>query len=111
MEPADFVIVIMFMKNIMTKTKQMEEALQALDLNIFDALSIIGSIIQSSKSVQRKQDEMDALIEAGISYTKKKVGDSHEKYGGKHRDRCKTARIDGQLETAAKMTIFQFYRK
>ena len=50
----------------------MTEALQAHDLNIVDALTIIGSTIQSLKFVQRKQAEMDALIEARISYTKKK---------------------------------------
>ena len=54
----------------MTTTKQMTEALQAHDLNIVDALAIIGSTIQSLKSVQGKQAEMDALIEAGISYKK-----------------------------------------
>ena len=46
---------------------------------------------------------MDALIEAGISYTKKMGGDAHEEYGRKHRDRCEPARIDGQPQTAAKM--------
>ena len=53
---------------------------------------------------------MDALIDSGISYTKKKGGDNHEEYGRKHRARCKPARIDGQPEKAPK-TIFQFHGK
>ena len=99
------------MKNILTTTKQMTEILKAPDLNIVDALTIIGSTIQSLKSVQRKQAEMDALSEAEINYTKKMGGDAHEENGRKYRVRCKPARIDGQPQTAANMTIFKFYRK
>ena len=54
---------------------------------------------------------MDALIEAGICYTKKMGGDAHAQYDGKHRVRYQPARIDGQPLTAAKLDIYQFYRK
>ena len=54
---------------------------------------------------------MDALIEAGICYTKKMGGDAHAQYEGKHRVRYQPARIDGQPLTAAKLDIYQFYRK
>ena len=46
---------------------------------------------------------MDALIEAGICYTKKMGGDAHAQYEGKHRVRYQPARIDGQPITAAKL--------
>ena len=54
---------------------------------------------------------MDAFTEAGICYTKKMVGDAHAQYEGKHRVRYQPARIDGQPLTAAKLDIYQFYRK
>ena len=54
---------------------------------------------------------MDALIEAGICYTKKIGGDAHAQYEGKHRVKYQPARIDGQPLTAAKLDIYQFYRK
>ena len=54
---------------------------------------------------------MDALIEAGICYKKKMGGDAHAQYEGKHRVRYQPARIDGQPLTAAKLDIYQFYRK
>ena len=54
---------------------------------------------------------MDALIEAGICYTKKMGGDAHAQYERKHRVRYQPARIDGQPLTAAKLDIYQFYRK
>ena len=54
---------------------------------------------------------MDALIEAGICYTKKMGGDAHAQYEGKHRVRYQPARIDGQPLTAVKLDIYQFYRK
>ena len=53
---------------------------------------------------------MDALIEDGICYTKKMGGDAHAQYEGKHRA-WRPARIDGQPLTAAKLDIYQFYRK
>ena len=54
---------------------------------------------------------MDALIQAGICYTKKMGGDAHAQYEGKHCVRYQPARIDGQPLTAAKLDIYQFYRK
>ena len=54
---------------------------------------------------------MDALIEAGICYTKKLGGDAHAQYGGKHRVGYQPAKIDEQPLTAAKLYIYQFYRK
>ena len=59
----------------------------------------------------RMQHQMDALIEAGICYTKKMGGDAHAQYEGKHRVRYQPARMDGQPLTAAKLDIYQFYRK
>ena len=111
MESVDFIISIMFMKSIMTKTKQLTEALQAQDLNIIDATMITKSTIKSLTCIQQRSDEMDALIEARICYTKKMGGDAHAQYEGKHRVRYQPARIDGQPLTAAKLDIYQFYRK
>ena len=54
---------------------------------------------------------MDALIEAGICYTKRTGGDANAQYEGKHHARYQPARIDGQPLTAAKLDIYQFYRK
>ena len=54
---------------------------------------------------------MDALIEAGICYTKKMGGDAHAQYDGRNRVRHLLARIDGQPLTAVKLDIYQFYRK
>ena len=59
----------------------------------------------------RMYHQMDALIEAGICYTKKMGGDAHAQYEGKYRARYQPARIDGQPLTAAKLDIYQFYRK
>ena len=38
-------------------------------------------------------------------------GDAHAQYEGKHRVRYQPARIDGQPLTAAKLDIYQFYRR
>ena len=54
---------------------------------------------------------MDALIEAGICYMKKMGGDAHAQHEGKHLVRYQPARIYGQPLAAAKLDVYQFYRK
>ena len=51
MESVDLVLYIMFMKNIMIKSKQMTEALQAENLNVVDAMTIIMATAESLKRI------------------------------------------------------------
>ena len=42
----DFIVSIMFMKNVMYKRKRMTETLQSEDLNVIDAITIIESTVK-----------------------------------------------------------------
>eukprot|EP00794_Sanderia_malayensis_P019802 gene19802-21742_t len=111
MESADFIIAIMFMKNIMMKSKLMTEALQAPDLNIIDAMTIICSTVHSLKRINEDSEAMNDLIEAGIQFTQKVGGNAHEEFKRKHRVRRRPTRIEEHPETDCKMNIIMFYRR
>ena len=61
-ESVDFVLYIMFMKNIMIKSKQMTEALQAENLNVVDAMTIIMATAESLKRINDDEKAMDDEI-------------------------------------------------
>ena len=62
MESVDFVLYIMFMKNIMIKSKQMTEALQAENLDVVDARTIIMATAESLKRINDDEKAMDDEI-------------------------------------------------
>jgi D-ribose pyranose/furanose isomerase RbsD len=109
MESADFVISIMFMKNIMTKTKQMTEALQAENLNIVDAMAIITATVESLKRINENEKAMDDEIQAGIVFAKKLGGNPEAEFSRKHRVRRPPRRIDDNPNTQTELSICQYY--
>ena len=108
---ADFVISLMFMKNIMIKTKQMTEALQAENLNIIDAMAIISATVENLKRINEDASAMDGEIQAGIQYATNLGGDPEAEFRRKHRTRRLPRRIDDNPETQAELTMIQFYRQ
>lgn len=52
----DFIVSIMFMKNVMYKTKRMTETLQSEDLNVIDAITIIESKVKSLETINNDID-------------------------------------------------------
>ena len=49
----DLIVSIMFMKNVMYKTKPMTESLQSEDLNIIDAMTIVESTVKSLETMTK----------------------------------------------------------
>jgi hypothetical protein len=110
----DFILSIMFMKNIMWKTKQMTEALQEEELNILDAMTIIMATIDSLKRINEESHAMDDEIHAGIAYAGKLGGDPERpeaEFNRKHRVRRPPRRIDDNPDSQATLTMMQFYRR
>eukprot|EP00112_Aurelia_sp_Birch-Aquarium-sp1_P025263 Seg831.20 transcript_id=Seg831.20/GoldUCD/mRNA.D3Y31 product="hypothetical protein" protein_id=Seg831.20/GoldUCD/D3Y31 len=101
----------MFMKNIMRKTKQMTEALQAEDLNIVDTMTIIRATVCGLQRINEDSLAMDYLIEAGVQFTDKLGGNAEAEFKRKHRARWRPARIDDHPEAEADLSIVQFYRR
>ena len=109
MESVDFVLSIMFMKNIMIKSKQMTEALQAENLNVIDAMTIVMATVGSLKRINDDEKAMDDEIQAGIVFAKKLEGNPGADFSRKHRVRRPPRRIDDNPNTQAELPTFQFY--
>ena len=107
LESVDFVLSIMFMKNIMITSKQITEALQA----IVDAIIIIMATAESLKRINDGEKAMDDEIQADIVFAKKLGGSPEDEFSRKHRVRQPLRRIDVNPNTQAELSIFQLYRK
>ena len=102
---------IMFMKNIMIKSKQMTEALQTENLNVVDAMAIIMATVESLKRINDDEKAMADEIQAGIVFAKKLGGNPEAESSRKHRVRRPPRTIGDNSRTQAELSIFQFYRR
>ena len=69
----DFVISLMFLKNVMHRMHQMTETLQSPELNIIDtiAMVIIQSTVELLKKIKDDRHTMNQEINAGITFLRK----------------------------------------
>ena len=112
LQSVDFVISIMFMKNIMQRMHQMTCILQGEELNVVDAMTVIESTVALLKRVRANDQEMDDQIDAGVEYLKKLgVEDAEAEFRRKHRMRRMPIRFDPNQATTAQFTFKEFYRK
>ena len=107
----DFVLSLMFMKNVMHRMHQMTETLKSPELNIIDVMTIIQGSVELLKKIRDNHDTMNQEINAGITFLWK-VGnnDPEEEFQQEHRMRKAPIRFDSNQETTAKITLYQFYR-
>ena len=111
MESADFIMSVIFMKNILSKTKLMTEALQSEELNIIDALTIIESTVHSLRKIIEDEDAMVAEIHAGIKFVEKVGGDAVREFERKHRRRRRPVRFDENADNEAELDITSFFKR
>ena len=107
----DFIVCIMFMKNIMYKTKRVTEIFQKEDLNIIDAISVIESTIKSLERVNNDVDAMNSEIQAAVAFAEHldvNVDSDFQRY---HRYRKPSGRIDENPSNATSFSLHSFYRK
>ena len=97
----DFIAFLMFMKNIMWKTKILTEHLQEEKLNIIDALTAFKGSINSLQRMYSSDDEFDNLIQAAVILAKRMGVDPEREYEKFHRPIRPPRRIDDNPETAS----------
>ena len=101
----------MFMKIIMHRMHQMTELLQAEELNIIDAMTVIESTVDLLKRIKDDEDTMNKEMDAGIEFLQKSgVADPMEEYRRKHRMRRVPVRLDENQATGVPMSFHQYYR-
>ena len=107
----DFIVSIMFMKNVMYKTKQMTETLQSEDINVMDAITIIESTVKSLETINNDIDGMNAEIKA-VNYLLKKLGtDVESDFRRYHHARKPPRQIDDNPNATANLSVESYYRK
>jgi len=62
----DFVVSLMFMKNIMYKLKLLTECLESAELNITDATLFISSTLKSLDIINSDLENMNNLIQSAV---------------------------------------------
>jgi hypothetical protein len=107
----DCIVSIMFMKNIMYKTKRMTETLQSEDLNVIDAITIVQSTVNNLQNVNNNIDGMNKEIQAAASFAVKLGVDVDSDFLRYHRQRKPSRRIDDNPNTTANLNVESFYRK
>ena len=107
----DFVVSLMFMKNVMPRMQHMHETLQSEELNIIDAMTIIEATVNLLRSVRDDDANMNRQIDAAVTFLRK-VGteDPLQEFRRKHRRRQAPIRFDRYQNTTADMQMNEFYR-
>ena len=108
----DFIVSLMFMKNIMFKTKILSESLQQEELNIMDALQLTKATVTSLERINNKETEINDMIDAAVLYVKTSFQvDAEGEFTRSHRVRRIPRRYDDNpLETTA-FSFHQYYRR
>jgi len=106
----DFLICLSFMKNIMYKTKILTEKLEAIELNIIDALTLTTHAIDSLVEMRDDNKSIDNLIESGIIFAKKLNIDPDADFNRHHRRRLQPKKIDKNSDTQYTLNLKTFYK-
>ena len=106
----DFVVALMFMKNIMPQMQIMHATLQAEELNIVDAMTIIEGTVYLLRTIRNDEATMNSKITAAAEFLRKvSTEDPTKEFKRKHRRRQAPLRFD-RRQTAADVDMKQFYR-
>ena len=107
----DFIVSLMFMKNVMYKMKVLTESLESVQLNVIDAVSLIGKTAKSLEVINLDVEGMDMLIDSAQSFASKLGIDCENDFSRHHRRRIAPKRHDEMRDLQADLTMKQFFRK
>ena len=82
------------MKNIMYKMKALTEALESVELNIIDAVTLIKSTVHSLEIINQDTDGMDRLIASAKVFANQLNIDADGDFSRQHRRRIAPRRFD-----------------
>lgn len=107
----DFIVSLLFMKNIIYKIKSLTETLETKNLCLIDAASVIKAIIRSLQVISLDSDSINNLINSAISFTKNLGFDVKSDFNLHHRKRKPPNRLDSCPTTQNVFNLHTFYRK
>ena len=105
----DFVVSLMFMRIILWKTKVLTESLQKEDLNIVDALEAVNGTVKSLEDIRKDDEGISNQIQASTDVLSRNDVDAPAEFAKLHRPRRRPRRLDDNPESAAEMSMMNFY--
>ncbi len=107
----EFIIMLMFMRNVMMKTKILTKEVQSVDINIVDTLEAAQATIATLRHLRDDETNLDNQIDAAVVFSAQHEIDAEDEYQRNHRPRRRPRRFDERPETIATLTFKNFYRK
>ena len=104
----DFVVSLMFMRIILWKTKVLTESLQKENLNIVDALEAVNGTVKSLEDIRKDDEGILNQIQASTDVLSRNDVDEFAKL---HRPHSRPCRLDDNPESAAEMSMMNFYAR
>jgi hypothetical protein len=83
----DFVVALMFMKNIAYKTKSLVIQLQTMELNVLDATGLVEATLSIMEKIRADDKMMDDQIESSIIFARSLGIDPEDDFNRYHRPR------------------------
>ncbi|CAB3989752.1 zinc finger MYM-type 1-like [Paramuricea clavata] len=111
MKSFNFLVMLMFMKNVMGKTKCLTTEVQGIEMNIIDTIESFKTTITTLEHIRNDGEGLKNQIQATKSVAEQHGIDPDDEYNRHHRQRKKPRRIDDHPETAANLCLVEHYRK
>ena len=106
----DFVVALMFMKNIAHKPKSLVVQLQSVELNILDATGLVHGTLSILQKLRDDDKMIDDQIEASVIFARNIEFDAEADFNRHHRPRKAPRSVDEQAETATVFSLQAYYR-
>ena len=106
----DFVVALMFIKNIAYKTKSLVVQLQSVELNILVATGLVHGTLSILQKLCDDDKMIDNQIEASIIFARNIEINAEADFNRHHRPRKAPRRVDEQAETATVFSLRAYCR-
>ncbi|XP_065645356.1 uncharacterized protein LOC136075847 [Hydra vulgaris] len=107
----NFIVSISFTKNIMYKLKYLTETLEAKNLSIIDAITLIDSTMKILTSINYDNYAMNNFINSAKEFATLRGIDSEADFRNHHRRKLAPKRFDCNSTIQTEFTMNLFYRK
>ncbi|CAM1307952.1 Uncharacterised protein r2_g1783 [Pycnogonum litorale] len=101
----EFILMLMFMKNVMVKTNILTQEIQGIKINILDTLEAAQATIATLKHMRNNSDALDKEIEAAVVFSEKFGIDVQAEFQKHHRPRRPPIRVDERAENTAMLNV------
>ncbi|CAB4028662.1 zinc finger MYM-type 1-like, partial [Paramuricea clavata] len=99
----EFIVMLMFMRNIMIKTKILTKQIQSVDINIIDTLEAAKATISTLRHLREDEENLNQQISASVAFSERHGIDLVAEYDRHHRPRRPSRRADERPETATNL--------